>query len=34
MQLLSYLKTNKSSLGLLLNFGKEKLEIRRIINGF
>jgi len=33
-QLLSYLKTMKRRLGLLLNFAKPALEIKRVINGF
>ena len=33
-QLLSYLKTVKRRLGLILNFAKPALEIKRVINGF
>ena len=33
-QLLSYLKTMKRRLGLILNFAKPALEIKRVINGF
>lgn len=33
-QLLSYLKTIKRRLGLILNFAKPTLEIKRVINGF
>jgi GxxExxY protein len=33
-QLLSYLKTMERRLGLILNFAKPTLEIKRVINGF
>ena len=33
-QLLSYLKTVNKRLGLVLNFGKKKLEIKRVVNNF
>ena len=33
-QLLSYLKTVKRRLGLILNFAKPTLEIKRVINGY
>ena len=32
-QILSYLKTLKKKLGLILNFGESKLGIKRIVNG-
>lgn len=33
-QCLNYLKASGLSVGLLLNFGRPKLEIRRIVNEF
>ena len=33
-QLLSYLKTANKKLGLILNFSKKKLEIKRVVNNF
>lgn len=33
-QLISYLKTADKRLGLILNFAKKKLEIKRIVNKF
>lgn len=33
-QLLSYLKTSDKRLGLILNFAKSRLEIKRLVNGF
>lgn len=33
-QLLSYLKTEDKRLGLILNFGKEILDIKRVVNNF
>jgi len=32
-QLLNYLKATKKRLGLILNFGRPKVEIKRILNG-
>lgn len=33
-QLISYLKTTDKKLGLILNFGRSKLEIKRVVNNF
>jgi len=33
-QLISYLKTTSKKLGLILNFGRSKLEIKRVVNNF
>jgi GxxExxY protein len=33
-QLISYLKTTDKRLGLILNFGRSKLEIKRVVNNF
>jgi GxxExxY protein len=33
-QLISYLKTSDKRLGLILNFGRSKLEIKRVVNNF
>lgn len=33
-QVISYLKTADKRLGLILNFGRSKLEIKRIVNNF
>ena len=33
-QLLNYLKASELKLGLILNFGKPKLEIKRLVNNF
>lgn len=33
-QVLSYLKIAKKRLGLVLNFGAQTLEIKRVVNGF
>lgn len=33
-QLISYLKTADKRLGLILNFGRRKLEIKRVVNNF
>ena len=33
-QLISYLKTSDKRLGLILNFGSKKLEIKRLVNKF
>jgi GxxExxY protein len=33
-QILSYLKTSDKKLGLILNFGKKRLDIKRIVNKF
>ena len=33
-QVLSYLKTINKRLGLILNFGRSKLEIKRVVNHF
>jgi GxxExxY protein len=33
-QLISYLKTADRRLGLILNFGRRKLEIKRVVNNF
>jgi len=33
-QMISYLKTSNKKLGLILNFGKKKLEIKRLVNNF
>jgi GxxExxY protein len=33
-QLISYLKTTDKRLGLILNFGRSKLEIKRVVNKF
>lgn len=33
-QLISYLKTANKKLGLILNFGRSKLEIKRVVNNF
>lgn len=32
IQTLSYLRASKKKVGLLINFGREKLEIKRIVN--
>ena len=33
-QVISYLKTTDKRLGLILNFGRSKLEIKRVVNNF
>ena len=33
-QLISYLKTTSKKLGLILNFGRRKLEIKRVVHNF
>lgn len=33
-QLISYLKTTDKRLGLILNFGRSRLEIKRVVNKF
>jgi GxxExxY protein len=33
-QVISYLKTADKRLGLILNFGRSKLEIKRVVNNF
>ena len=33
-QVISYLKTANKRLGLILNFGRSKLEIKRVVNNF
>jgi len=33
-QVISYLKTTDKRLGLILNFGRSKLEIKRVVNKF
>jgi len=33
-QLLNYLKATRLNLGLILNFGQQKLQIRRFVNNF
>ncbi|MBM4309142.1 MAG: GxxExxY protein [Deltaproteobacteria bacterium] len=33
-QLISYLKTMNEKLGLILNFGRRRLEIKRVVNNF
>ena len=33
-QLISYLKTADKRLGLILNFGRSKLEIKRVVHNF
>ena len=33
-QLMNYLKASKLHLGLLINFGQPKVEIKRILNGY
>jgi GxxExxY protein len=33
-QVISYLKTTDKKLGLILNFGRSKLEIKRVVNNF
>jgi len=33
-QLISYLKTTDKRLGLILNFGRSKLEIKRVVHNF
>lgn len=33
-QMISYLKTSNKRLGLILNFGRKRLEIKRIVNKF
>ncbi|MEW6687361.1 MAG: GxxExxY protein [Candidatus Edwardsbacteria bacterium] len=33
-QMISYLKTSNKRLGLILNFGRKKIEIRRLVNNF
>jgi len=33
-QLISYLKTTNKKLGLILNFGRKKLEIKRVVHDF
>jgi GxxExxY protein len=33
-QVISYLKTADKRLGLILNFGKRKLEIKRVVHNF
>ena len=33
-QMISYLKTSEKRVGLILNFGQKKLEIKRIVNNF
>lgn len=33
-QMISYLKTSNKRLGLILNFAKKKLEIKRLVNQF
>ena len=33
-QLISYLKTTSKKLGLILNFGRRRLEIKRVVNNF
>ncbi|HCJ66991.1 MAG TPA: GxxExxY protein [Elusimicrobia bacterium] len=33
-QMISYLKTSGKRLGLILNFGRKKLEIKRLVNRF
>ena len=33
-QLISYLKTANKKLGLILNFGRSKLEIKRVVHNF
>ena len=33
-QLISYLKTANKKLGLILNFGRSRLEIKRVVNDF
>jgi len=33
-QLISYLKTTNKKLGLILNFGRRKLEIKRVVHNF
>ena len=33
-QLISYLKASNKKLGLILNFGKKRLEIKRLVNKF
>ena len=33
-QLISYLKTTDKKLGLVLNFGRSRLEIKRVVNNF
>jgi len=33
-QLISYLKTTDKRLGLILNFGRSKLEIKRVFHNF
>ena len=33
-QLLNYLKATKKRIGLLINFGSSKVEVKRVINGY
>jgi len=33
-QVISYLKTTNKKLGLILNFGRSRLEIKRVVNNF
>lgn len=33
-QLLNYLKASDKSIGLIVNFGKSKVEIKRMLNGY
>jgi GxxExxY protein len=33
-QVISYLKTTDKRLGLILNFGRQKLEIKRVVHNF
>jgi GxxExxY protein len=33
-QLMNYLKASNKRIGLLINFGKSKIEIKRMLNGF